>query len=103
MDVRYHGLDSPPVDAKARLKDISREGLRLYGGDISQKGIFVEMEIKIPGKATPVPAFGEIMWCRKSDESSYNTGVRFTKIKPEDRAKLLDYVYQELIKTKESL
>ena len=55
----------------------------------------------LPGEEeAPINAFSEVVWSAKADESGYDTGMRFTKIKNEDKARLLDYAYNEWLRTK---
>jgi len=77
---------------KSRIKDLSREGMRLLTDNDLPKGTSVELEIDIPGDNMPVFAFSEVMWSKKSG-NNHEAGLRFTKIEPLDRSKLLDYAY----------
>lgn len=100
-DIFYELLGHHPLDKKAHLKDISREGLRIADEKDLLKGSYIDMEIKIPGKTGYIPAFGEVMWSKSFDDVHCDTGLRFTKIQRKDRAKLLDYAYDEWLKAHE--
>ncbi len=84
-----------PEKIKSRIKDISRGGLRLFTENLLPKGSSVKLEMNIPGDNFPLFTLNEVMWSRKTGESGYETGVRFTDIKKEDKSRLLDYVYAE--------
>ena len=100
LDVIYNSLGRAAQKNKSHLKDLSKEGLKLSGDDVLQRGSRVELEMKIPGDNIPVFAFGEVAWSEKAGSSGFESGIRFTEIKKYDRARLLDYVYNEWIKTK---
>ena len=84
----------------SRLKNICREGLRFSSANALAKGTVIGLEIPIPGDMAVVSAFSEVIWSEKIDETGYDTGMRFTKIEAGDRARLLDYAYDSMIKTK---
>ena len=84
-----------PERIKSRLKDISREGVRLLAKNVLPKGSSVGLEINIPGDNIPVFAFSKVMWTTKTDKSEYDAGMRFTNIKSEDKSRLLDYAYTQ--------
>lgn len=98
MDVFYGALGSHPSTINARLGDISREGLRLLGESALTKGSYIEMEIGIPGEDRYISARGEIRWSKKLDTTYYDTGMHFTEIQDHDKARLLDYAYDEWMK-----
>ncbi len=98
LDIFYELLGSRPLKIEARLKDISREGLRLSGENALLKGSYIDMEIVIPGEDRYILAFCEVVWCKKLGNVYYETGMRFTKIQRHDKARLLDYVYNEWLK-----
>jgi hypothetical protein len=93
-------LDNPANKVKAYLKDLSREGLRMNCNDPLHKGSKLEIEMLIPGDNIPIIVSGEVAWSTRVDKGSYDSGVKLTKIERFDRARLLDYVYDEWIKTK---
>ena len=78
---------------KSRIKDLSREGMRLLTDNDLPKGSSVELEIDVPGDNIPVFVFSVVMWSKKAGDT-HEAGLRFTKIEPRDRNKLLDYAYE---------
>jgi len=100
LDVLYNALGNQPKKSKCQLKDFSREGLRMSSEDSLERGSLLELEMQIPGDNLPVYAFGEVAWSERMNESSFDSGVKITKIERFDRARLLDYVYNEWIKSK---
>lgn len=82
-----------PEKIKSRIKNISREGLRLFTENLLPKGTSVELEMNIPGDNIPIFTFSEVVWCRKLD-AGYDTGLSFKNIKNEDKSRLLDYAYK---------
>ena len=101
IDIFYEIMGHQPLKNKARLKDISRGGLRISGKKALLKGSYIDMEIKVPARDKYIPAFGEVMWSRSLDDSYYDTGMRFTKIQKKDRSELLGYAYDEWVKAHE--
>lgn len=99
LDVIYRAIDNSPQKIKSMVKDLSKEGARLHGNKL-EKGALLELEMKVPGDNIPIFAFGEVAWSQKSGGAQYESGIRFTKIESHDRAKLLDYVYNEWIRSK---
>ena len=87
-----------PERIKSRLKDISREGVRLLAKNVLSKGSSVGLEINIPGDNIPVFAFSKVMWTKKKDKAEYDAGLTFTQIKGDDKARLLDYAYEGWLK-----
>ena len=101
IDIFYELMGRKPLKKKARLKDVSREGLRISGKKALLKGSYIDMEIKMSTKNRYIPAFGEVMWSKNLDNVYYDTGMRFTKIQKEDRTNLLGYAYDEWLKAHE--
>jgi c-di-GMP-binding flagellar brake protein YcgR len=100
LDVIYSILGNSASKTKSYLKNLSKEGLGLIGNRPLQRGSFVELEMKIPGDNIPIFAFGEVAWANETGKSKYDAGIKFTKIKNQDRARLLDYVYAQWVKIK---
>jgi len=88
-------VPGPPEKIAARIRDISREGLRVFTKNLLPKGSSVKLEMNIPGDNFPAFAFNEVMWSRKAGKAGYETGMRFKDIKEEDKARLLEYVYSK--------
>ena len=94
MDMEYKTLTLNPLFGKALLKDLSREGLRFNVKESVPIGTPVEISLNVPGDNLPVFATGKVAWADGLD-----AGVKFTKISRTDRARMLEYVYQEWLKT----
>jgi hypothetical protein len=99
MDIFYELMGRQPLNKKARLINVSKEGIRITDEKALLKGANIDMEIKIPGQSAYIPAFAEVVWSKSFDEAHCSTGMRFTKIQKKDRVKLLDYAYDEWLKT----
>ncbi len=98
MDTSYELLGSRPLKVKARLKDVSRNGLRLSSENALLKGSYVDMVIEVPGEDRGISAFGKVVCSKKLCNAYYDTSLRLTKIQDHSRARLLDYAYNEWIK-----
>lgn len=101
IEALHRIMDRPEkLLTKGLLKDLSKEGVRLNSESSLEKGSLIELELRIPGEDVPIMAFGRVAWSQKSDETTFDAGIQFTKIKRGDRAKLMDFVYNEWIRSK---
>ena len=60
------------------------------------------MKLVLPGDTSPVYIVGEVAWTNenlKKRDFEYMAGVKFSKIDNYDKFRLLDYVYNEWLKT----
>ena len=81
---------------QTKITDLSREGARLFSHEKLEKGVPVDIELNIPGDNIPVFAACEVRWSKKNATGT-TSGVRFTKITPRDKTKLLEYLYKNWI------
>jgi len=100
IDVFYHALGNPAAKYRSCMRDLSKEGMRISSEKKLDEGSELELELKIPGDNIPIFANAEVAWSERFDENRYESGVRITKIERFDRAKLMDYVYQEWLSAK---
>ena len=94
MDVEYRTLTHNPIFGKALAKDLSKEGMRVGLKEGIAVGTSVEICLNVPGDNLPVFATGKIAWA-----DGLEAGVKLTKIQNEDRARMLEYVYKQWLKT----
>jgi hypothetical protein len=94
VDVEYRTLTHNPIFGKALAKDLSKEGLRVGIKQPVPVGTPVELCLNVPGDNLPVFAAGKIAWA-----DGLEAGLRLTKISQTDRARVLEYVYKEWLKT----
>jgi hypothetical protein len=94
LDVEYRTLTLNPIFGKALAKDLSREGVRVGLKQEIAVGTAVEICMNVPGDNLPVFATGKVTWADGLD-----AGVKLTKISQSDRARVLEYVYREWLKT----
>lgn len=94
LDVEYRTLTLNPIFGKTLAKDLSREGLRFGAKQPLPIGTTVEICMAVPGDNLPVFATGRIAWADGLD-----AGVKLTKISHGDRARVLEYVYREWLKS----
>lgn len=100
LNIIYQAVDNSAKKFSSHLSNLSREGMGISGKGALRRGALLEMEMKVPGDNIPIFAAGEVAWSEKSDHNKYNSGIRFTNIESYDRAKLLDFAYNEWVKTK---
>ena len=93
LDVEYRTLTLNPIFGKALAKDLSKEGMRVGLKQNLPLGTSIEICVNVPGDNLPVFATGKIAWADGLD-----AGVKLTKITPNDRTRVLEYVYREWLK-----
>src|SRR3989338_2018150 len=93
LDIEYRTLTLNPIFGKALAKDLSREGIRFNLKQPVTIGTTLEISLNVPGDNLPVFATGKIAWA-----DGLQAGLKLTKIKPNDRTRVLEYVYQEWLK-----
>ena len=93
LDVEYRALTQNPIFGKALARDLSREGIRIGLNESVPVGTTVEIQMSVPGDNLPVFASGKVAWA-----DGLEAGVKITKISRADRARVLEYVYQEWLK-----
>lgn len=77
---------------RARVQDISREGMRVALAAPLPAGEQVEFTLQVPGDNIPIFATGEVTWAAEEGPAA-GAGIRFRRIKPLDLARVLDYLY----------
>lgn len=77
-------------------KNVSQGGLSLFTKSRMAPGAVLGLEVHFPGRAAPVRFTAQVMWSGEllsehpgPGRASYETGVRFLDISPEDRDFLL--------------
>lgn len=74
-------------------KNISGEGLCLRVPEMLPEGSQLDLKIEVPD-GNPITAKGKVVWVKESEEESgqtqrlFDTGIKFTKIEPEDKSRL---------------
>ncbi len=94
MDVEYKTLTLNPIFGKALAKDLSREGLCVKTKQKLPVGITLELSLNVPGDNLPVFATGKVAWA-----DGIEAGLKLTKISQKDRARVLEHVYEQWLKT----
>lgn len=96
IDIEYRTLTQNPIYGKAVSLDLSRNGIRLPLADSKLiKGTPVEFKMNVPGDNLPVFAIGEVSWA-----NGLQAGIRLTKVKATDRARILEYLYHTWLKSR---
>ena len=98
LDLEYRTLTLNPIFGKSLAKDLSKEGIRLNLKQKVTTGTPVEICLNVPGDNLPVFATGKVAWA-----DGLEAGIRFTKIDQQDRARVLEYVYREWLKTNQKI
>lgn len=80
---------------KSITKNISPSGARFTVEGELPKGTVLDIAIKIPTKAEPIPVKAKIVWTRKENEQGkgfYDTGFEFTLIPEESKQLFFQYL-----------
>ncbi len=94
LNIEYKTLTLNPLFGKTLAKDLSREGMRFGVDQTIPVGTTLEISLAVPGDNLPVFATGKVAWANGLD-----AGLKLTKIAQKDRARILEYVYKEWLKT----
>ncbi len=97
LSIEYRTLTLNPIFGKTLAKDLSKEGLRLGLNEGVPAGTPIEVSLSVPGDNLPVFATGKVAWA-----DGLEAGLRLTKISPNDQNRVLEYVYQEWLKSTKS-
>ena len=92
LETAYWSRGSVAVGGRARVHDVSREGMRVGIAQALPAGESVEFTLQVPGDNVPVFATGEVAWAG-GGAALDGMGIRFRHIKPLDLARVLDYLY----------
>ena len=82
---------------KFKINNISKDGVGILCDEMLNMGDDIEMEMMIPGDNMPVLFKGEVAWVANSsyNNARYKSGLKFKKIRSEDRNRVLEYIYQK--------
>lgn len=95
VDIEYKSTQHSIAGISA-TKDFSREGLRLASDRQLPQGAELEIKVILPDDDRPVFAKGLVIWSAHTEkEGIADTGIRLTQIERFDRARILDYVYNQ--------
>ena len=92
----YKNLSTGRVQ-RALTKDVSGHGACLVTDDLLEAGTPLEIEIKLPDRATPVTLLAEVVWSGFQLEASGQTGsraeagIKFVSIDPKDHALVMQF------------
>lgn len=95
LECAYCEFEETSQKEYTRLKDVSREGARMVANKSFAPGTLLVIEISIPGQSIPIISFNVAVWSRETDDAQYDVGMRISSMQNDDRARLLDYVYEE--------
>lgn len=77
--------------------EFSRNGFRVNLDQRIDVGTSLHFDIRFPGGFLTVPATGKVVWLRRQSEDDaldFDAGVSIEEIDRWDRARLLDYAYE---------
>ena len=82
-----------------KVKNISKEGALLVVDKKMREGDEINISMNVPGDNIPIFASCQVAWQSDSNaSSSYETGVKFTKIDGADKGRLLEYIYLQWLR-----
>ena len=81
----------------SEVKNISKDGALLVLPKPIEAGSEIKLSMDVPGDNVPIFASCQVAWQKKPrgfrKNTSYVTGVKFTDMDNQNRARLLDYIY----------
>lgn len=82
-----------------KIKNLSKEGIGVVSTYPLGPGEKVGIEMNIPGDNVPIVLQGEVAWASApaQDNCHYHGGVRFQNLGNDEKARLLEYVYNRWI------
>lgn len=82
-----------------KVKNISKEGALVLTAKKLGWGTEINMSMDVPGDNVPIFVACQVAWQKDSgNNSSYETGMKFTKIDNSDRGRLLEYIYSRWLR-----
>jgi len=99
MDVRFD--TSILRNEHGYVRDVSRQGLKLYSDRMIQSESTVELRIEVPDHRDPVEGKGRVAWARPCEGPGhgYDHGIELIDIDPEEKYRILDYAYHHWLET----
>ncbi len=95
VKVDYELFDEYAHPQESFTKDISRGGLRLVLNREIPAQSKIKMHFHIPKEKEPIDAIAEVVWIRKDlQKGVIHTGLKFIKISPSNKARLLEHAYE---------
>lgn len=86
----------------SKVKNISKEGALLAVPKQFKEGDELKLSMDVPGDNIPIFASCQVAWQKGREmarEGDYfETGVKFTKMDPPDKGRLLEYIYSQWLK-----
>lgn len=79
------------------LTDFTKAGFRASFNRHLDADKLIKIELWIPGSIIPVFVTCSVIWIKKSTQDwtyEFDAGIKIWEIPPEDRERLLDYVYE---------
>lgn len=95
LEVQYVLGGKKVKEYKSITKNISPNGARFTIEEHLPKGDIIDIEIKIPTKAEPIPIKAKIAWSKKETGQSkdiYDTGFEFVQIPEESKKEFFQYL-----------
>jgi len=94
--IKVSVVEPKNIGIKSVVKDASRVGLKLFVAKPLRKGQELQLALSIPSKKKAISLIVKVRRAgTKKTKDGYETGVEFLYIKPEDKAELLDFFYEE--------
>ena len=95
LEAEYWAKGPSMASGQARIRDFSREGIRMIFPQPVQMGEHVDLTMRVPGDNIPIFATGAVAWIQSGKNIGADAGLRLLSIKPLDLARLLDFVYSK--------
>ena len=102
LKIMYKIISPPGAQRGGYTEDISGGGIRFSLDHYLKVGTVVELSLSIPEQESPIQATGEVVWLRekKDMKAPYSVGIKFIKIDPFERGKILNYIRRRVTENK---
>ena len=100
VEKKYH------IRLNGRIKDLSSGGMQLLVNEKLFEGMLLLLEFELPESKSAICAEGKVIWKKgnfsERDEAgrrTFQTGIQFVNIKPDDKNRLIAYIEKNSEKT----
>lgn len=104
--VRYSEEKKNHIKLNGQMKDVSSDGIRLLVNEKFKEGMLLLLEFDLPDIKEAISAKGKVIWAdgnfTERDEvgrRTFQTGIQFINIKPDDKNRLVTYIKKIAEKT----
>ena len=93
ISVRYHiNKNQTKNPVTTVTKNISAGGLRIIVKERMPIGSSIDISLQMPNETHIIPIVGEVVWTIENKDRSFDVGIKYIDVNPQDIQKITDYV-----------